>query len=217
MTSQAQQQHPSELSAVQRAADFGVGARITLSVMSDDFVEIILGALAETDASGLQVETDQVSTFIRGDELRICQFLSELIAAAARSGKHVSAAVILSRGCPGEVCRVVDQLPEAEAPRLSATGVAVTAQWALYPLADSASGGIDADHMREIYQVIERSKRLGTYLRGDHFVTTLAGDVADVLATVADGWISVGRHIQHVATHVTISANSPSAGTEKSR
>lgn len=204
-------------SPVERAADFGVGARITVSVMSDDFAEIILGAIEATDTTDLLVETDQVSTFVRGDEQRICQFLSDLIAAAARSGRHVSAAVLLSRGCPGEVCRVVEQLPATDVPQIANTRVPVVAQWALYPLADNASGGIDADHMRDIYQVIERSKRSGTFLRGDHFVTTLSGDLADVLATVADGWITVGRHVQHVATHLTISVNSPSSGTGDAR
>ena len=44
----------------------------------------------------------------------------------------------------------------------------------------------------------------------DHYVTRLAGDVADILTTVVGAWQSVGRTVQHVTTHVTLSVNSPS-------
>lgn len=195
--------------AIRAAADFGIGARVTLAVMADDFAGRITAALTDTDATGLRLETDQVSTFVRGDEQRICDYLTRLIAAAARGGGHLSAGVLLSRGCPGEVCRVVDALPAATAPELAPTGVTAVAQWALYPLADSGSHGLPADHMRDITAVIEQAKERGTFLRGDHFVTTLAGDVADIIGTVAAGWIAVGRHVQHVATHVTLSIGSP--------
>lgn len=204
-----------DTAAISATADFGVGARVTLAVMADDYVEQITAALRDTDATGLLLETDPVSTFVRGDEQRICDYLTQLIAAVGRGGRHVSASVLLSRGCPGEVCRTVDRLPAATTPSIEPTGVAGIAQWALYPLADSSSPNAEAaelppDHMRDIMSVIEDAKTRGTFLRSDHFVTTLSGDLADIIGTVAAGWISVGRHVQHVATHVTISVNSPS-------
>jgi len=204
---QDHQQH----TAVSTAADFGVGARVTLAVMADDFAEVITRALRETDSTGLELQSDSVSTFVRGDEQRICDYLCGLIATVGRTGRHASASVLLSRGCPGEVCRVIDELPLVSPPVLALTGIPVIAQWALYPLSDGATAERSADHMRDITAVIDDARARRTFLRGDHFVTTLSGDLAQVIATVAAGWVDVGRHVQHVTTHATISINSPTA------
>lgn len=202
-------------------AELGVGARITLSVMSSDYVRIITGALTETSTDGLTVETDPVSTRVAGPEQRIAEYLADLVAAAARSGEHVSASVMLSRGCPGEVtCDLPDDQPFPAAPpvTLPGTGVHAVAQWALYPLADqplapAGAGAAQApapDHMRDIYAAIEQARAAGTVVGSDHYVTRLAGDVADVLSTVVSAWVAVGRTVRHVTTHVTLSLNSPS-------
>lgn len=193
--------------------EFGVGARVTLAVMSSDYIEIILGALAETDATGLEIETDDVSTWIAGDEQRITEYLAELIAAASRGGEHVTASVLFSRGCPGEISC---ELPPgrtalvSEVPTVPPTGVTASAQWALYPLDNQGSPGREADHMRDIYEAIDRAKANGSYVRSDHYVTRLSGDVATILETVAGGWVLAGRTVAHVTTHVTLSVNSPS-------
>ena len=195
-------------------AELGIGARITLSVMSSDYVRIITEALAATSADGLVVETDPVSTRVAGPEQRIAEYLVDLVAAASRSGEHVSAAVMLSRGCPGEVtCDLpADQpFPARRTVSLPQTGVRAVAQWALYPLADQPlAGSTVPDHMRDIYAAIEQARAAGTVVGSDHYVTRLAGDVADVLATVVDTWVTVGQSVRHVTTHVTISVNSPS-------
>jgi len=189
---------------------FGVGGRITLAVMSDDYVDVILTALAEASAEAAQLDvvTDDVSTWATGGETALATYFARLIAAAARGGRHVSATVMFSRGCPGEVrCALptggglVSPLPD-----VPPTGVVGSAQWALYPLDDSGA----ADHMRDIYAAIDDARANGTYVRSDHYVTRLHGDVATILETVAGGWVRVGRTVPHVTTHVTISVNSPS-------
>jgi hypothetical protein len=194
-------------------ATFGVGARITLSAMSDDYVRILLGALGTADATGLEVQTGPVSTFVAGAEADLVRYLVQLVAAAGRSGAHVSATIHFSRGCPGEV---VCELPggagplAAEIPDVAATGITTTAEWALYPLDDGGTAGVEPDHMRDIYAAIDFARKLGTFEASEHFVTRLSGDVADVVRTVAAGWILVGRTVQHVTSHVTLSINSPS-------
>ncbi|WP_258723729.1 Ykof family thiamine-binding protein [Cellulomonas sp. NS3] len=198
-------------------AQLGVGARFSLHPMTSDFVEVILGALAAGDASRLEVTTDDVSTFVRGQEADVLTYLRDVIAAAASGGVHVVAQVLLSRGCPGEVaCELPDDvvLHPVDLPALAPTGLCASAHWALYPLDD---GGPDphgrertADHMAGIYAAIDRARERGTLTRGEHFVTRLDGDLADVLATVADGWLLVGREVRHVTTHATISLGSPS-------
>ena len=69
--------------------EFGVGARLSLAVMRDDFVDVILGALAATSADGLVVDTDDVSTFVGGSEQDIVRWLVGVLAHAAGSGAQV--------------------------------------------------------------------------------------------------------------------------------
>nr|WP_281507469.1 YkoF family thiamine/hydroxymethylpyrimidine-binding protein [Brachybacterium sp. Marseille-Q7125] len=96
-------------------------------------------------------------------------------------------------------------------PPVRRTGRWASAEWALYPLADQAlSDGEEPDHMRDIYAAIDHAKELGTFRESQHFVTRLEGDVGEVIATALAGWVLVGRSVQHVTSHLTISLNSPS-------
>ncbi len=195
---------------------FGVGARITAAVMSDRYVEIITGALAAVDAGGLVVEPGDVSTYVGGSEADLLDYLTRFCAEIAATEVHASITVHLSRGCPGEVgC----DLPGGAGPRVvelprgRRTGRPVAAEWALYPLADTVRAGVEPDHMRDIYAAIERARAEGTVVASEHFVTRLEGDLGAVLETVVAGWAQVGRTVQHVTSHLTISVNSPSHAT----
>ena len=194
--------------------EFGVGARLTLAVMADDYVDVILGALRSADATGLEVQTGKVSTYVSGAEQDVLRYLSQVIAGAGRGGAHVAAAVHLSRGCPGGVSCDIPEGGAAlysEIPQLEPTGIKTAADWAIYPLADGGTGTAAADHMRDIYAAIDYAKSTGVTVTEDHYVTRLDGDVAQVLQTIAAGWILIGRSVQHVVTHATLSINSPSA------
>ena len=107
----------SDYDPVAVAAASGVGARITLAVLADDYVRLITEALAATNSADLLLDTDRVSTFVRGSEQRIAEYLRELIAAASTSGHHLVAHLLLSRGCPGEVCGPVPPPAGDAAPR----------------------------------------------------------------------------------------------------
>lgn len=192
------------------ARQYGVGARFTLSVYDSGYAGIILGALEASDTAGLVIETGDISTYVAGDEAKVLRFLRDVIAAAAGSGAHLSASILLSRGCPGEL---TCELPPgttavgADSVTLEPTGVHARAHWSLYPLLDGGAVGID--HMGPIYAAIERARASGVFSGSDHYATRLAGDLAQVLATVANAWIEIGSAVQHVTTHVTVSVNSP--------
>ena len=162
-----------------------------------------------------------MSTVVRGSEQRVLEFLSAVIAGAASGGHHVSASVLLSRGCPGELACAIDAnvLATATAPPvLPPTGVDAAAHWSLYPLDDGTTGAAapSPDHMRDIYAAIDHAKSLGTYTGSVNFATRLDGDLADVLASIAAGWVLVGRSVQHVVSHATLSINSPAQSTQLS-
>jgi hypothetical protein len=65
------------------------GARFSLYPMTDRYVPVILGAIEGIAASGLEVETDEVSTFVRGDRNTVWSTLEGAFAKAAGSGEHV--------------------------------------------------------------------------------------------------------------------------------
>ncbi|HIY23723.1 MAG TPA: Ykof family thiamine-binding protein [Candidatus Brachybacterium merdigallinarum] len=208
--------HPRTLldDPTQTPLSFGVGARITAAVMTEDYAQVLTGALAGLDETGLVRETGDVSTYLGGAEQDLLRYVTDLGEALARTEHHATLTLQLSRGCPGEV---VCELPGGAGPRRTETpsgrrtGRFATAEWALYPLADQvAADGTAPDHMRDIYAAIDYARELGTFRSSAHFVTRLEGDLGDVLATAVAGWVLVGRSVQHVTSHVSISLNSPS-------
>lgn len=199
--------------AVLTPEEFGVGCRFSLYPMCDDFAAVILAALGEVDATGLEVRTDDVSTYLAGPENRIVDYVREVLVAAAQRTPHVVATVLLSRGCPGEVtCELDGEMAASRMPpppRLAAaapTGVLAAAHWSVYAL------GVD-NYMDLIGAAVEQGKADGTYAGGEHYVTRLEGDVADVLATIAGGWLAAAGSARHVAAHATVSVGSPTSRT----
>ena len=182
------------------------GARFSLYPMSDRYVPIILDAIAGIRERGLEVETDDVSTFIGGDRDRVFGELARVFAAAARTGEHVVMTVLLSHGCPGETyCESTGEIrvPAEANTQGDKSGVAVAAQWSLYPL------GSDG-YMDVIYREIDRTKRAGVFAKGAHFVSGLRGDLTDVLGAIRSSFDAACADTGHVVAHATVSANSPS-------
>jgi hypothetical protein len=180
------------------------GARFSLYPMSDRYVPIILGAIDGIRDRGLEVETDDVSTFIGGDRNAIWATLEDVLAKAARTGEHVVMTALVSHGCPGETyCEPDPMTGTARAPAPHTGGdVEVSAQWSLYPL--GAAGYMDV-----IYEEIDRTKRAGLFTGGAHFVSKLEGDACTVLDGIRSAFDDACGRASHVVAHVTISANSP--------
>jgi uncharacterized protein YqgV (UPF0045/DUF77 family) len=181
------------------------GARISLYPMTDRYVPIIQNAIKGLDETGLEVETDDMSTFIGGDRDQVFAQLERVFAAAALTGEHVVMTVLLSHGCPGETyCEATGEVrpPRTAPPARSRSGVIVTCQWSLYPL------GIDS-YMDVIYREIDRTRKAGVFTRGQHFVSTLQGDLTETLGAVRASFDAACADAGHVVVHATFSANSP--------
>ncbi|AXK45756.1 YkoF family thiamine/hydroxymethylpyrimidine-binding protein [Brachybacterium saurashtrense] len=193
---------------------FGVGARVTAAVMSEDYARVLVDILSRLDTTGLVRETGDVSTYFGGHEVHLQRVLIDLAEDLARTEHHAALTVTLSRGCPGEVACALPagagpRATEVPAPRR--TGRFASAEWSLYPLADQvAADGTAPDHMRDIHAAIDHARELGTFRGSEHFATRLEGDVGEVIATAVAGWLLVGRSVQHVTSHLTLSLNSPS-------
>ena len=181
------------------------GARISLYPMTDRYVPVILGAVAGLRDSGLEVETDDVSTFLGGDRDRVFAELEKVFGSAARTGEHVVMTITLSHGCPGETyCEATGEVlaPETASASGARSGVEVSAQWSLYPLGDPGYMGV-------IYREIDRTKTAGVFSRGAHFVSGLHGDLSDILRAIRASFDAACHDVGHVVAQVTLSANSP--------
>lgn len=191
------------------------GARFSLYPMTDRFVPVILQALEGMPESGLEVETDDVSTFLEGHPDVVFGALERVYARAAGSHAHVVMTLLLSRGCPGETvcepapgavaCEVAETAtpPTPGAPEAEA-GLRVACQWSLYPL------GVPG-YMEVIYREIKRSKESGVFTRGQHFVSRLDGELHTVLTAIRRAFDAASTDAGHVVAHATLSTNSPSA------
>ncbi|PWK61419.1 YkoF family thiamine/hydroxymethylpyrimidine-binding protein [Roseicyclus mahoneyensis] len=198
------------------------GAQVSVYPMSDDFVDIILGAIKALEPwrDRLRLETDHLSTLMVGPPEVLFPAMRDLFLAATRSGVHTTMHATVSRGCPGEpddpICTpataVAPGLPLAQrilacrdavmtAPR---TGQTIAAQLSLYPLGFG-------HHMDEIYGCIEFLKGSGTFDRSKNFCTALRGDAGPVFETLNQAFTGFGSGAGHIALDVTLSANSPSA------
>lgn len=204
-------------------ADVGVGMRISVHPHTDDFLDVITGALDDAShlpaARRLTVRTEAVSTYVGATVDPAAQDLASyacgLIDAASRraGGRHVVAHLLLSRGCPGEArCALVagegGNLPAEPPVVLAPTGRLAVAAWSLYPLDDSGS-----PHLELIEGEIARAREragAGVDVTALHYATQLRGDLAVVLGVVVDAWTAVGARVPHVVSHVTVSLDSPS-------
>jgi uncharacterized protein YqgV (UPF0045/DUF77 family) len=66
--------------------------------MTDRFIPVILHAIEGLRESGLDVETDDVSTFIGGDRDTVFGALVRAFGRAASTGEHVVMTVLFSYG-----------------------------------------------------------------------------------------------------------------------
>ena len=180
------------------------GARFSLYPMTDRYVPVILGAIDKLAGSGLEVETDDVSTFIKGDRNAVWATLEDSFAKAARSGKHVVMTALVSHGCPGEeLCEIDPKTGRAgDARPHPGAGVKVSCQWSLYPLGEPG-------YMDVIYKAVADTKAAGVFKNGRHFVSHLDGELDRVLDSIRRTFDAACEAASHVTAHITLSANSP--------
>lgn len=198
------------------------GAQFSLYPMSDNFIDIILGAIKALDPyrDALRIETDDISTLIVGPPEILFPALRDVFIAAAQTGTHCVLSATISRGCPGEpdddICQphagfsqtlsLPERIAKAQANVANAqlADCTIAAQFSLYPL-----GG--DHHMDEIYGCIDFLKSLEVFETPKNFCTKLRGDAGPVFAALSEAFLSFGAPNGHVAIDLTVSANSPSA------
>lgn len=182
------------------------GASFSLYPMSNDFVDIIKGALKETDTSKVWIETDDVTTTVRGKMIHVFDVTRSIIIHAAKTGEHVAFQATYSLGCPGD-SQGDTYLAEDDQPVnlaiLENNSQYAAAKFSLYSL----GGG---DYMDTIYGQIESMKEYVS-VKPAHYSTKLEGNIVDIfkgLEKVFEATVKSGS--RHTVMTVSISVNSPS-------
>lgn len=183
------------------------GCRFTLSVMSDRFIDVILGSLAKTNTDKVWKMTDKLSTVYRGRQNNVEDAVKACFMNAFTEGVHMTSEMTFSRGCPGDVdadsMMDVDDTP-VNAPALADIHFPVNCKIALYPM------GVE-DYMHHIATVVNHAIDLGIYEKSSHYCTILSGDVHDLFDYFHYVNSYCSEHLSHYIFEVTLSVNSPTA------
>ncbi|TVP83930.1 MAG: thiamine-binding protein [Alkalicoccus sp.] len=185
-----------------------VGVRFAVYPMADNFVEIIKGALKNTDTSKVWMETDDVTTCVRGRSEHVFDVAKAVFVQAAKTGTHVVFNGTFSIGCPGDSegdtymsendVRLNEEASQKEE-------VEAASHFALYPLNNP-------NYMQVIADQAALAEEHGTFTKGVHYASRLDGDANDVFRTLEEAFVraSQSKERAHVTMTAAVSANSPS-------
>ncbi|OMF83116.1 YkoF family thiamine/hydroxymethylpyrimidine-binding protein [Paenibacillus glucanolyticus] len=185
-----------------------VGCRFSVFPMTDRFVEVIMDALKSANTGKVWIQTDDVSTCIRGRAEHVFDVTRAIFAYAAASGVHTVFNGTYSIGCPGDTEADVYMSEDSE--RLNReigknADIDTACQFALYPL------GTD-HYMDVIYKEVHRAKEKGTFAGSVHYASRLDGFISKVFESLEDAFLhAIQSDSSHLVMTAVVSAHSPSA------
>lgn len=176
-----------------------------MAPMSDDFIDIILGAIRQVDLSNVWAKTDHTSTIYRGGSVEVFDALKACFISSYRPGVHCSLEATLSKGCPGDVDE--DTPLSFDGSRINevrsqATHFPVIGKFAVYPM------GSD-NYMKTIEKVVNLGIDQGTITGTGHYVTFLGGDVHEVFDYLEQVFKILEQDVSHFVIQVTLLCNVP--------
>lgn len=185
-----------------------VGFRFSLHPMSSNFINIIKGALKDIDTSHVWMQTDDVSTVIRGKQQHVFNVAKALTLHAAKTKEHIALSGTFSAGCPGDTAGNSYLDASDEPANKDDSKQYVSSQFALYPMNNP-------DYMKVIYREVERAKEFGVWNDSMHYASGIHGDIHEVFSFYETSFSS-GRSVNHphLVMTISMSINSPSHKTE---
>ncbi|GLB58783.1 Ykof family thiamine-binding protein [Cytobacillus sp. NCCP-133] len=183
------------------------GCRFSIYPMTDRFEDVILSALKEVDTSKVWMETDDVSTCVRGRSIHVFDVVKAIYLEAAKHGDHVVFNGTFSNGCPGDTAGdayLAENEERANEKKAAEINQEAAAQFALYPM------GIPT-YMNVIMDQVIFAKDQGTFTKGVHYASRLDGNAHAVFKTLEDSFENCKKGgTTHIVMTVNMSANSPS-------
>ncbi|MDE4086602.1 YkoF family thiamine/hydroxymethylpyrimidine-binding protein [Planococcus maritimus] len=185
-----------------------VGFRFSLHPMSGNFINIIKGALKDTDTSHVWMQSDDVSTVIRGKQQHVFNVAKALTLHAAKMKEHIALSGTFSAGCPGDTAGDAYLDAPDEPANKDDSKQYVSSQFALYPMNNP-------DYMEVIYREVERAKEFGVWNDSVHYASGIHGDIHEVFSFYETSFSNArSANHPHLVMTVSMSINSPSHKTE---
>lgn len=183
------------------------GCRFSIAPMSDNYVDIILGAVENVDTSKVWSKTDKLSTIYRGRREHVIDAVKAFFVAAYTDKVHMTMEATFSKGCPGDTdadCYLSEDNIPANEKLIADKSFNVLSKIAFYPL------GVQ-DYMEHIAYVVNLAIKRGLYKESTHYVSILEGDISDLFTYFNDVMEYAENNISHYTLQVTLSVNSPTA------
>ena len=190
------------------------GCRFSLSVMSDDYANIILNAIGCVDTQRIWSGTDALSTVYRGERSRVVDAVKSCFVHVNDGRTHITMEATFSKGCPGDTSGD-SHLAEADAPAAAPTNRAgknfdVLGKISLYPL------GVPT-YMEHIAHAVNIAKDIGVFKGVSHYATELQGDVDGIFDCLDEIMGYAEKNVAHYVLQTTLSVNSPSMASRQTR
>ncbi|MBN8234803.1 thiamine-binding protein [Halobacillus kuroshimensis] len=184
------------------------GCSFSIHPMSDEFAGIILEILKKVDTSKVWLDTDDVTTTVRGRVEHIFDVTKAILLHVSKTNVHAAFHATYSIGCPGDSAGdtyMAESLHRRNEDASRSITQPLAAKFSLYPM----GGG---SYMDTIYKQIEAMKSKGIQVTPAHYSTRLDGDTH----TVFEGLENVFRETEasgssHTVMTVSVSVNSPSS------
>ncbi|MCQ2436928.1 MAG: Ykof family thiamine-binding protein [Clostridia bacterium] len=190
---------------VEGAAKAITGCRFSLSVMADDYINVILGALKNIDTAKVWQQTDKLSTVYRGKQIHVEDAVKAFFIRAFREGTHMTMEATFSRGCPGDTtAEAMMEVDDTLLNDVRDVHFPVNCKISLYPM------GIP-NYMEHIAKVVNHAIDLGIYSHSTHYCTVLSCDVQDLFDYIHYVNTYCSETLSHYIFEVTLSVNSPTA------
>lgn len=182
------------------------GASFSIHIMSDDFKQVIKDALVQTNATNVWLQTDDVTTVVRGKTVHVFDVTKAILYYASESGAHVSFHATYSFGCPGDSTGDI-YLETHDTPvnvqKINSSKQYAAAKFSLYPLTGAA-------YMNTIYEKIETMKEYVKVIPV-HYATKLEGNLFTIFAGLEKIFQeTIKQEAGHTVMTVDFSVNSPS-------
>ena len=178
------------------------GCRFSLSVMSDDYVPIILSAVEGVNTAHVWSATDALSTIYRGKRIHVVDAIQGFFAKAYRPDKHITLEATFSKGCPGDVEEDAVLMESDVLLNPTDKSFPVRGKIAFYPL------GVVA-YMDHIAYVVRLAMEKKLYKNASHYASELEGDVSELFAYFNEVLAYAEENIEHYVLQATLSVNSP--------
>lgn len=177
-----------------------LGCRFSLSPMSDQYIDIILGAVAKTNTSRISSATGKLSTIYQGAQEDVMDALKACLCYAYNPSVHMTMEMTFFKASA-----TITQQPSAvlaNAPQIADVHFPISSKIALYPLGT-------VDYQPHLDYLGQAAQKAGIFVSSLEDVTVIEGDVQqlfDYFATINAYCLS---HLKQFGFEVTLSMNSP--------